>query len=133
VYVVDCLQPKKCLPVWYAVPFGSVLAHSDNATTQIEQRGTVLNISSDSGGCTLVVSQCGSILGDCHLGDSIAVNGACLTVTDFDKDQEGGWFRVWLANETLERTSFRNIPPPLSQSSVTHSSPLNDRRVQSWG
>jgi riboflavin synthase len=45
-------------------------------------------------------------LGDCHIGDSIAVNGACLTVTEFDKDQNGGWFKVWLANETLDRTNL---------------------------
>lgn len=43
---------------------------------------------------------------DCHIGDSIAVNGACLTVTEFAKTQGGGWFKVWLANETLERTDL---------------------------
>lgn len=60
----------------------------------------------DSGGCTLVISDSGPILGDCHIGDSIAVNGACLTVTEFDKNELGGWFKVWLANETLERTDL---------------------------
>lgn len=25
-----------------------------------------------------------------------------LTVTEFDQVEKGGWFKVWLANETLE-------------------------------
>jgi hypothetical protein len=66
--------------------------------------GVVDAISLDSGGCTLTISDAGPVLGDCRVGDSIAVNGACLTVTRFDTQQKGGWFEVWLANETLERT-----------------------------
>ena len=31
------------------------------------------------------------------------MNGACLTVTEFD---QSGWFKVWLANETLDRTDL---------------------------
>ena len=36
------------------------------------------------------------------------MNGACLTVTKFNRDEkeEGGWFEVWLANETLDRTDL---------------------------
>ncbi|KAI9512883.1 hypothetical protein F5148DRAFT_1340239 [Russula earlei] len=75
-------------------------------TGLIEHLGTVSAISLDDGGCTLTVSDAGPILGDCHVGDSIAVNGACLTVTRFDAQQNGGWFEVWLANETLERTDL---------------------------
>jgi riboflavin synthase len=74
--------------------------------SQIEHLGTVAAINLDSGGCTLTISDAGPILGDCHVGDSIAVNGACLTVTRFDAQQKGGWFEVWLANETLERTDL---------------------------
>lgn len=64
------------------------------------------SVERDSGGCTLRIGDAGAILGDCHIGDSIAVNGACLTVTGFDKEDKGGWFAVWLANETLERTDL---------------------------
>ena len=60
----------------------------------------------DSGGCTLTISNCAEILADCHIGDSIAVNGACLTVTEFNSVENGGWFKVWLANETLDRTDL---------------------------
>ena len=53
------------------------------------------------------MSDAAAILGDCHVGDSIAVNGACLTVTRFDgAGDAGGWFEVWLANETLSRTDL---------------------------
>ncbi|KAI0304738.1 hypothetical protein BC826DRAFT_1088941 [Russula brevipes] len=75
-------------------------------TGLIEHLGTVAAINRDGGGCTLTISDAGPILGDCHVGDSIAVNGACLTVTRFDAQQNGGWFEVWLANETLERTDL---------------------------
>lgn len=67
------------------------------------------SIITDAGGCTLTIAQSSAILGDCHIGDSIAVNGACLTVTEFDPVQDGGWFKVWLANETLDRTDLGAI------------------------
>lgn len=60
----------------------------------------------DAGGCTLTITDSAPILVDCNIGDSIAVNGACLTVTEFDKTASGGYFKVWLANETLERTDL---------------------------
>ena len=42
---------------------------------------------------------------DLRLGDSIAVNGTCLTVVEFEKSQ----FRVDLAPETLRRTSLGEL------------------------
>ncbi|KZT08714.1 Lumazine-binding protein [Laetiporus sulphureus 93-53] len=75
-------------------------------TGLIEHVGTVSAIEHDSGGCTLTIADSAPILSDCHVGDSIAINGACLTVTEFDKEQNGGWFKVWLANETLDRTDL---------------------------
>ncbi|KAL4253613.1 Lumazine-binding protein [Abortiporus biennis] len=75
-------------------------------TGLIEHLGRVSSIIRDSGGCTLVISESSPILGDCHIGDSIAVNGACLTVTEFNPEEKGGWFKVWLANETLDRTDL---------------------------
>ncbi|KAG7452256.1 Lumazine-binding protein [Guyanagaster necrorhizus] len=75
-------------------------------TGLIEHLGTVSDIVLDAGGCTLTVSDSAPVLVDCNIGDSIAVNGACLTVTEFDKTASGGYFRVWLANETLERTDL---------------------------
>jgi riboflavin synthase len=62
------------------------------------------------------VSNSAYILDDCKIGDSIAVNGACLTVIEFDKKDAGGWFKVWLANETLQRTDLGELY--ITQSSV---------------
>jgi riboflavin synthase len=45
------------------------------------------------------------VLEGIRLGDSIAVNGACLTVVSFDE----GEFSVDLAPETLRRTSLGNL------------------------
>ncbi|EEB94972.1 hypothetical protein MPER_06130 [Moniliophthora perniciosa FA553] len=75
-------------------------------TGLIEHLGTVSHIQVDSQGCTLIISNSGPILDDCHIGDSIAVNGCCLTVTEFHGEENGGWFKVWLANETLERSDL---------------------------
>ncbi|TFK19976.1 hypothetical protein FA15DRAFT_759695 [Coprinopsis marcescibilis] len=78
-------------------------------TGLIEHLGTVSNILTEAGGCTLTIADSGAILDDCHIGDSIAVNGACLTVVEFDQKEHGGWFTVWLANETLDRTDLGEL------------------------
>jgi riboflavin synthase len=44
---------------------------------------------------------------DARLGDSIAVNGVCLTVTDVSADD--GTFRVELVPETLARSSLAGV------------------------
>ncbi|KIL71529.1 hypothetical protein M378DRAFT_1019961 [Amanita muscaria Koide BX008] len=75
-------------------------------TGLIEHLGSVSRIDGDENGCTIVISDAAPILDDCHIGDSIAVNGACLTVTEYDEE---GWFKVWLANETLERTNLGQL------------------------
>ncbi|KAJ0910876.1 putative riboflavin synthase [Helianthus annuus] len=45
-----------------------------------------------------------TVLQDVNLGDSIAVNGTCLTVTEFDTQRLE--FKVGLAPETLRKTSL---------------------------
>ncbi|KAG1765093.1 Lumazine-binding protein [Suillus occidentalis] len=77
-------------------------------TGLIEHLGTVSAIHQDDGGCALTISQSAPILVDCHIGDSIAINGACLTVVEFDVELHGGYFKIWLANETLSRTDLGN-------------------------
>ncbi len=44
---------------------------------------------------------------DVKLGDSIAVNGVCLTVIEFD----GGWFTADVSNETLACTTLGALRP----------------------
>ncbi|KAF2271798.1 riboflavin synthase alpha chain [Westerdykella ornata] len=57
------------------------------------------------GGTSLTISDAQGILEDVHLGDSIAVNGTCLTVTEFDKTS----FKVGVAPETLRRTNLGSL------------------------
>lgn len=61
--------------------------------------------SSGGGGTSLTISDCADILTDCHLGDSICVNGTCLTVTEFKSD----YFKVGVAPETLRRTNLGSL------------------------
>ncbi|KAK0534475.1 Riboflavin synthase alpha chain [Tilletia horrida] len=58
------------------------------------------------GGYSLTLGDCAQILDDCHIGDSIAVNGTCLTVTEFDPTSKGGFFKVGIAPETLKKTNL---------------------------
>lgn len=46
-----------------------------------------------------------AVLSDAHTGDSIAVNGVCLTVTDITADS----FRADVMNETLSRSSLGTL------------------------
>jgi riboflavin synthase len=48
----------------------------------------------------------GTTFADLTAGDSIAVDGACLTV---EGSEPGEWFSVFLAGETLDRTTFGNL------------------------
>lgn len=51
------------------------------------------------------IARCASILDDAHLGDSISINGTCLTVTEFDKNS----FKVGVSPETLRRTNLGSL------------------------
>ncbi len=48
-----------------------------------------------------------TVLDDVQLGDSIAVNGCCLTVVAMG----AGWWEADVSEETLQRTSLRAIHP----------------------
>ncbi|KAJ1965936.1 Riboflavin synthase alpha chain [Dimargaris xerosporica] len=56
-------------------------------------------------GATLSIADASSVLTDCQVGDSICVNGTCLTVTDFTSDR----FTVGLSPETLRRTNLGKL------------------------
>lgn len=69
----------------------------------IEEVGKIKNI---QGGTNYKLTIGASkILEDIHLGDSIAVNGICLTVISWDKSS----FTVDVMKETLERTSLHRL------------------------
>jgi riboflavin synthase len=70
----------------------------------IEELGKVTAVSRGSSSSFIQI-QAELILNDIHTGDSIAVNGVCLTVTEFDKKS----FRADVMNETLERSSLGSL------------------------
>lgn len=67
----------------------------------IEELGTVKKITRASDKQRITLS-CKTVLEDIHLGDSIAVNGVCLTVVDYD----GSCFSADVMNETFSRSSL---------------------------
>lgn len=67
----------------------------------IEEVGTVKAVQKGSSSSFIKI-QADKIFSDMHIGDSIAVNGVCLTVTDFG----GNIFRADVMNETLIRSSL---------------------------
>jgi riboflavin synthase len=56
----------------------------------------------DGGRLSVILSGSGELAASMTLGDSISVNGCCLTVVEFDKSH----FSADLSGETLRRTSF---------------------------
>src|SRR5699024_3320283 len=69
----------------------------------IEQVGTVERMK-DTGELTVFEIESG-IFGDIALGDSISVNGTCLTVTEIKE----GAFTVEMVNETKRITSLGSV------------------------
>lgn len=80
-------------------------------TGLVEHLGTIARITPTTqfAGFSFLINDAAPILVDCQIGDSIAVNGACLTVTEFDPAK--GEFSVNLANETLDRTNLGQQQP----------------------
>jgi riboflavin synthase len=70
----------------------------------IEAAGTIDALDRRGSGARLRVSLAGApeIAAETKLGDSISVNGCCLTVADFASDH----FSTDLSGETLRRTAF---------------------------
>ncbi|PIA26970.1 hypothetical protein AQUCO_08400022v1 [Aquilegia coerulea] len=75
----------------------------------VEELGEIKQLGyAEDGGFEMKISA-KTVLEDVKLGDSIAVNGTCLTVTEFDnKDSD---FSVGLAPETLRKTSLIELVP----------------------
>jgi len=74
----------------------------------IEAVGTIKAINVNAQGARLVIATNDLDMGDVKLGDSIATNGICLTVVDFDSVKGNGSYSADVSNETLQRTGFAN-------------------------
>jgi len=72
----------------------------------IEATGTLERIEHTADAAILTIAGA-AVLDDAHYGDSIAVNGVCLTVTTFDEQR----FSVDVMKETLDRTSLGALVP----------------------
>ncbi len=70
----------------------------------VEEIGTVRTVQR-TGNSSFIEIQAKTVLEDVHDGDSIAVNGVCLTVTSFTGDS----FRADVMNETLSRSSLGGL------------------------
>ncbi|WP_110181469.1 riboflavin synthase [Nocardioides solisilvae] len=79
----------------------------------VEELGTVHAVL-DQGDALRLTIAAETVLDDVHLGDSISVNGCCLTVSDTGSSVPGGAVDLWTADlmqETLDRTSLAGVAP----------------------
>jgi len=72
----------------------------------IEEIGTVTSVSPGDNGHEIVI-RAETVLEGTRLGDSIAVNGTCLTVAELGRDA----FTIGCAPETLHRTTLGRLRP----------------------
>jgi riboflavin synthase len=75
--------------------------------TQVEPLGT-----DATHGKRLTVRPPPGYLDDAQAGDSIALNGACMTLTHFDASAP--WFTVDISTESLTKTAGLDLPGPLN-------------------
>ncbi|WP_316568242.1 riboflavin synthase [Neobacillus sp. YIM B06451] len=72
----------------------------------IEEIGTISRIASTGISMVLTI-EAKKVLEDVNLGDSISVNGVCLTVTSFEKSR----FTVDVMPETVKATNIKDLKP----------------------
>lgn len=70
----------------------------------IEEVGVVKSIGMGAQSAVITI-QAEKVMEDIHVGDSIATNGVCLTVTSFDKNS----YSVDVMHETLRRTNLGTL------------------------
>ena len=73
-------------------------------TGLIEEVGTIQNVRRGARSCVLTIG-CKKVLEGSQIGDSIAVNGVCLTVTSMD----GSYYTADVMAETMNRSSLRQL------------------------
>lgn len=101
----------------------------------VEELGTVHAVVDQSDAIRLTV-QATTVLDDVRLGDSISVNGCCLTVAATETSRDSDRVDLWTADlmqETLDRTSLAGVQPGDRvnlERAVTASSRLGGHIVQ---
>lgn len=87
----------------------------------VEEMGTLRGIRKGTHSAVLQI-QAAKVLEDVKLGDSIAVNGVCLTVVGFDSRS----FSADVMHETLNRTALSTLKPG-SSVNLERAMPANGR------
>ncbi|KAI3728662.1 hypothetical protein L6452_17302 [Arctium lappa] len=104
------LKPKLPPSLIFKSPTQKPLTHQRTQikslfTGIVEEMGQVKQLGFDESGQSFDMTiHSPTVLQDVNLGDSIAVNGTCLTVTEFDPNRSE--FTVGVAPETLRLTSL---------------------------
>ena len=70
----------------------------------VEEVGKILDVKKGANSSRLIIGA-EKIFSDMNVGDSVAVNGVCLTVTDFEKNM----FWADVMSETLSRSSLGSL------------------------
>lgn len=73
-------------------------------TGLVQETGLITNIEQNNNSLILTI-KASSVLNDAKIGDSIAINGACQTVTELKNDE----FKVFVSSETLRVTTFKEL------------------------
>ena len=90
-------------------------------TGLIEDIGTIVKLEKKGGGALLVVTH-GAVLDDLKCGDSVAVDGVCLTITELRPPS----FSVEASAETIRRTTLE-AKKPNEKVNLERALRLNDR------
>ncbi len=94
----------------------------------IEEKGFIKEFIQYAGSAKIVVT-CSKILEDIKIGDSIAINGCCQTVVDFNQNS----FSAQVSKETLNITTFKHFKPDMPvnlERALTPSSRMGGHIVQ---
>jgi len=78
-------------------------------TGLIETTGTVLSLKTLPSGVQRLTVSAPALSGRWKLGDSIAVNGVCLTAINIEDKHHPGRFAADLAQETIDRTTLTSL------------------------
>ncbi|HUI31098.1 MAG TPA: riboflavin synthase [Candidatus Acidoferrales bacterium] len=88
----------------------------------IEEVGAVKQVVGSANGARKVFIECGKVSDDLKIGDSLAVNGVCLTIVEKRKNRVA----VEAVEETVKKTMIGNLRPG-SFVNLERSVRLNDR------
>ncbi|MDQ2832968.1 MAG: riboflavin synthase [Acidobacteriota bacterium] len=80
-------------------------------TGLIETTGTILGVTPTAGVTRITISAPASLVSRLSTGDSVAVNGVCLTALNIEPDAFPARFSADLAAETIARTTLSRLRP----------------------